>query len=92
MDQKSGQENMAVEERWLLWGGGRKWRFHCSLTPLNDAKSTCGYSYTSSEEVTSSYTPSGDVTGRYTPLEDVTRSYTSLEDVRSSNCCTSSRR
>ena len=23
MDQKSGQENMAVEERWPLWRGGR---------------------------------------------------------------------
>ena len=23
MDQKLGQENIAVEERWPLWGGGR---------------------------------------------------------------------
>ena len=23
MDQKSEQENMAIEERWPLWGGGR---------------------------------------------------------------------
>ena len=31
MDQKSGQENMAVEERWPLWGGGFWKRFECII-------------------------------------------------------------
>ena len=29
MGQKLGQENMAVKERWPLWGCGRSWRFDC---------------------------------------------------------------
>ena len=36
MDQKSGQENMAVEERWPLWGGGR-----CGEVAVSGGSTVC---------------------------------------------------